>query len=87
MKKVPKTPRDGWWNAIWRNKMIETTVMKFGQEPHGMIDTTLKEKALGSWALSFHTTTQLEQGFLNFKKRQAFTFNITQKRTESLKNK
>ena len=58
----------GWWNTIWQDMMIETRVMRFGHGPNGMIGITRNEKALKFWALSLHTTTQLEQDFLNLKK-------------------
>ena len=40
----------GWWNAIWLDMMIETTVLTLRHGPHGMIGITLKEKTLESWA-------------------------------------
>ena len=51
----------GWWNDIWQNMMIETSVMRFGHGPHGMIGITLNKKTLEFLALSLHATTQLEQ--------------------------
>ena len=55
--------------AIWQDMMIKTTaVMRFGHGPHEMIGITLNEKALESWALRLHATTQLEQDFRNLKK-------------------
>ena len=58
----------GWWNAIWLNMMVETSVIRFSHRPHGIIGITLNKKTLESLALSLHATTQLEQGFLNLKK-------------------
>ena len=34
----------GSWNAIWQDMMIETTVLRFGHGPHGMIGITLNRK-------------------------------------------
>ena len=35
--------------------LIETTFMKYGKDPGGMIGITLKPKTMKIWALSLHT--------------------------------
>ncbi|KAH3791108.1 hypothetical protein DPMN_169319 [Dreissena polymorpha] len=40
---------------------IETTFMRYGHGPGGIIDITLKESALKRWALSLHKCSQLIQ--------------------------
>ena len=55
----------GLWNAIWSDMMIETTVMRYGHGPEGVIGLTLNQKALERWALSLHITTQLQKDFMD----------------------
>ena len=65
--------RSSLWNSIWSDMMIETTVMRYGHGPSGMIGITLNEKALEVWALSLHATTQLEKDLLDLKEENSKT--------------
>ena len=40
----------GIWNGMWTNMMIETTFMRYGKGPRGMIGITLKPESLKTWA-------------------------------------
>ena len=70
----------GWWNAIWYYMMIEKTVMTFDHGPYGVIGIISNEKALESWALSLHATTQLEQDFLISRKAGPYLQHHTKKK-------
>ena len=47
------------WNGIWSDMFIESTFMRYGHGPGGIIGITLKPSALNRWALSLHTCSQL----------------------------
>lgn len=49
----------GIWNGIWTDMLIETTFMRYGHGPSGIIGITLKPSALKRWALSLHICCQL----------------------------
>ena len=51
----------GVWNAIWSDMYIETTLMRYGYGPNGIVDNTLQPSALKRWALSMHTYSRLVQ--------------------------
>ena len=40
------------WNRMWTDMMIETTFMRYGKCPRGLIGITLKPNAMKTWALS-----------------------------------
>ena len=40
------------WNRMWTDIMIETTFMRYGKCPRGLIGITLKPNAMKTWALS-----------------------------------
>ena len=42
----------GIWNGIWSDMMIETSYMKFGKGPSGIIGKTTKPKTIQKWAKS-----------------------------------
>ena len=44
----------GFFNGIWSDMLIETTYMKFGSSPEGLVGVTLKPKSVIRWAYSFH---------------------------------
>ena len=50
----------GLWNGIWSDMFIETTFMRYGHAPGGIIGITLKAQTLKVWALSIHTCSRLE---------------------------
>ena len=51
--------QDGYWNGIWSDMLIETTFMKYGKGPGGMIGITLKPKTMKIWALSLHSCSNI----------------------------
>ena len=51
--------QDGLWNGIWSDLFIETTYMRYGHGPSGIIGSTLNETTLAIWAFSHSTLTQL----------------------------
>eukprot|EP00914_Ancora_sagittata_P031866 GHVO01064613.1.p1 GENE.GHVO01064613.1~~GHVO01064613.1.p1 ORF type:complete len:165 (-),score=1.77 GHVO01064613.1:228-722(-) len=53
--------RAGIWNGIWSDMFIETTFMRYGHGPGGIIGLTLKPSTLNRWALSLHICSQLKQ--------------------------
>ena len=72
MKKLPKEilekflkgehvmrHQDGYRNGIWSDMLIETTFMKYGKGPGGMIGITLKPKTMNIWVLSLHTCSNI----------------------------
>lgn len=51
----------GLWNGIWSDMFIETTFMRYGHGPGGIIGITLKPETLKTWALGLHICCRLEQ--------------------------
>jgi hypothetical protein len=51
--------QDGFWNAIWSDLFIETTYMRYGHGPAGIVGSTLNESTLAIWALSHSTCAQV----------------------------
>ena len=50
----------GVWNGIWLDMFIETTFMRYGKGPGGLVGVTLKPSTIKRWALSLHTTSRVE---------------------------
>ena len=50
----------GLWNGIWSDMFIESTFMRYGHGPGGIIGITLKPETLKKWALSLHLCNSLE---------------------------
>jgi len=50
---------EGYFNGIWSDMMIETTLMKFGSSPGGLVGITLKPNSVTRWAYSFHKLSQM----------------------------
>jgi hypothetical protein len=57
--------QNGIWNSIWSGMALETTVMRYGHGPAGMIGITLNERALDRWATSLHLSSVMEKCFLD----------------------
>ena len=49
----------GLWNGMWSDMFIETTFMRYGHGPGGLIGITVKPSALKHWALSLHICSHL----------------------------
>ena len=56
--------QNGLWNSIWSDQMIETTVMRYGHGPSGMVGITFNDKALDRWARSLHLSSLVEQNLM-----------------------
>ena len=52
----------GLWNGIWSDMFIETTFMRYGHGPGGIIGITLKPEKLKTCALGLHICSLLDQG-------------------------
>ena len=50
----------GVWNGIWSDMFIETTFMRYGKGPGGLVGVTLKPSTVKQWALSVRTTSRVE---------------------------
>lgn len=44
---------------LWSDMFIESTFMRYGHSPGGIIGITLKPSTLKRWALSLHICSQL----------------------------
>ena len=63
----------GLWNAIWSNMYIESTFMRYGHSPGGIIGITLKPSTLKRWALSRHLCSQIVKDVSEMKdEREAY---------------
>ena len=51
----------GLWNGMWSDMFIETTFMRHGKGPCGVVGITLKPKAVKQWSLSLHACAQILQ--------------------------
>ena len=51
--------KPGIWNGIGSDQFIESTYMRFGYGPDGVIGNTLNSHATKTWAMSLHTCTRL----------------------------
>ena len=51
---------DALWNGIWSDMMTETTFMRYGHAPEGIVGITLKPETLKVWALSLHACNRLD---------------------------
>ena len=49
----------GLWNGMWSDMFIETTFMRYGHGPSGIIGNTLNPQSVKRWAMSLHTCSQL----------------------------
>ena len=47
--------KKGLWNGIWSDMYIESTFMRYGHGPNGIVGNTLKPSTLKKWAYSMHT--------------------------------
>ena len=51
--------QEGLWNAIWMDMTIESTYMKIGKGPSGIIGVTTKERTVKVWANGHHLCNEL----------------------------
>ena len=50
----------GYWNGIWSDMFIESTFMRYGKGPSGLIGITLKSNVMRKWAYSLNIFTQVQ---------------------------
>ena len=50
----------GLWNGIWSAMFIETTFMRYGKGPGGIVGVMLKASTVKRWALSLHIISRIE---------------------------
>ena len=46
--------QEGWWNGIWSDMSIESTYMKMGKGPSGIIGITSNQRSVKIWANGHH---------------------------------
>ena len=51
--------KGGIWNEIWSDMFIESTFMRYGHGPGGIVGITLQPSALKRWAYSLHICSKL----------------------------
>ena len=57
--------QEGIWNGIWSDMFIESTFMRYGHGPGGIIGITLNPKSIKRCALSLHLCSTLKQDLLS----------------------
>ena len=57
----------GIWNGMWSDMFIETTFMRYGHGPGGLVGITLNAAVMKQWALSLHTCSQLVKDLTDLK--------------------
>ena len=66
--------RKGLWNGIWSDMYIETTFMRYGHGPIGIVGITLKPTTLHKWAYSMHACSQLVNDIEGMSEAQMATY-------------
>ena len=51
--------QQGYWYGIWSDMYIETTLMRYGKGPGGIVGVTLKPGVVIKWANSSHKCTEI----------------------------
>ena len=51
--------QDGFWNGIWSDMAIESTYMKIGKGPSGIVGITTNDRSVSIWANSHHLCSEL----------------------------
>ena len=74
--------REGIWNGIWSDMMIETSYMKFGKGPSGIIGQTTKPRTLQIWAKRQHTCSEILQSLDSIREKDEST--ITNHKEETV---
>ena len=74
--------REGIWHGIWSDMMIETSYMKFGKGPSGIIGQKTKPRTLQIWAKSQHTYSEILQSMDSIREKDEST--ITNHKEETV---
>ena len=69
--------KPGVWNGIWSD--IETTFMRYGKGPGGLVGVTIKASTVNRWALSPHSTSRVESDIDEMRHEQGTREAITHK--------
>ena len=56
--------RQGIWNGTWSDMFIESTFMRYGHGPGGIIGIKLSPNTLKRWALSLHICSTVKQNLI-----------------------
>jgi len=51
--------KSGIWNGIWSDQFIESTYMRYGHGPSGIIGTTMNQETMKTWAFGMYVCTTL----------------------------
>lgn len=65
--------KNGLWNSLWTDMMIETTLMKTGKSPGGLKGVTLKPEVVKKWAFSLNTFGLIDRDIEEFFERNGNT--------------
>ena len=65
----------GAWNGMWTDMMIETTFMRYGKGPRGLIGITLIPNAMKTWALSLHICCRIQKDIREMTQHEMSTRN------------
>ena len=55
----------GIWNGLWSDLFIESTFMRYGHSPGGIVGITLQPSTLKRWALGLHICAQLKKDVMS----------------------
>ena len=69
----------GIWNGISSDQFIESTFMRFGHSPGGIIGLTLQPSTLKRWALGLHICAQLKRDIQSMTERNSQSIVTTHK--------
>ena len=57
--------QSGIWNGLWSDLFIESTFMRYGHSPGGLVGITLQPSTVRRWALSLHLCAQLRRDVMS----------------------
>ena len=72
----------GIWNGMWSDMFIETTFVRYGHGPGGLVDITWNQTAIKRWALSLNTCQKIVKDLTDLKNVDVHTIQITIKHKE-----
>ena len=77
--------KDGYFNGIWSDMLIETTYMKFGKSSGGLVGITLKPKSVLRWAYSFHKLSSMIKDLKEISDKASTTWKHKEEYDERMK--
>ena len=75
--------QNGLWNGIWTDMGIETTKMKNGKGPSGLIRVTTQERAVKIWANSHHLCGEVAKELENLRTKTEEKEKVHKEETEA----